>query len=101
MSVISYRSPPDGCEFYWQDYQQSYPAQTGRIVLDAAEEHVVRLETQSAGFPSAFPIASVSKPMTWDSVTIGDGTHWLPVAAEARVVRSNGEMRPLTAISGV
>jgi len=38
--------------FYWQDYQRFYPAKTGRIVLDAAEEHVVRLETQSAGFPS-------------------------------------------------
>jgi len=93
VSVVSYSSPAGGCEFYWQDYQQFYPAKTGRIVLDAQEERVIRLETQSAGFPEAFPIASVRKQVTWNLVTIGDAVHWLPIAAEIQVVRSNGEMR--------
>jgi len=89
----SYSSPPDGCEFYWQDYQQFYPGKTGRILLDEGEENVIRLETNSEVFPEAFPISAIEKRVSWDFVKIGDAVHVLPVAAEITVVLSNGEMR--------
>ena len=91
LSVIQYTSPPDGCEFYWQDYQQFYPGKTGRILLDEGE--VVRLETDSEVFPEAFPISASKKQVSWDFVRIGDATHLLPVSAEITVLLSTGEMR--------
>jgi hypothetical protein len=93
LSAIRYSSPADGCEFYWQDHQQFYPAKTGRILLDEGEENVIRLETDSPVFPAAFPISSVEKKVTWDFVKIGDDTHLLPVYAEITIVLSTGEMR--------
>lgn len=93
LSAIRYQSPPDGCEFYWQDYQQFYPAKTGRLLLDEQAGNVVRLETEAGGFPKAFPIVSVRKQVSWDDVKIADATHLLPVSAEITVVLATGEMR--------
>jgi len=93
LSAIRYSSPADGCEFYWQDHQQFYPAKTGRILLDEGEENVIRLETDSRVFPAAFPISSVEKKVSWDFVKIGDATHLLPVSAQITIVLSSGEMR--------
>ena len=92
-SVLRYSSPPDGCEFFWQDYQQFYPGRTGRLLLDEHDEHAMRLETDSQAFPKTFPISATEKQVSWDFVKIGDATHLLPVAAEIRVVLSTGEMR--------
>jgi hypothetical protein len=93
LSVVLFSSPPDGCEFYWQGYEQFYPGKTGRILLDESEEKIVRLETESRAFPEAFPISSVEKQVSWDLVKIGDATHLLPVSAQITVVLSTGEMR--------
>jgi len=93
LSVIRYSSPPDGCEFYWEEYQAFYPAKTGRILLDEREENVIRLETNSEGFPEAFPMSASQKQVSWDFVKIGDAVHLLPVSAEIKIVLSNGEMR--------
>jgi hypothetical protein len=93
LSVVRYNSTPDGCEFFWQDYQQFYPGKTGRILLDEREENVIRLESNSQVFPSAFPISATGKQISWDFVKIGDATHLLPVSAEITVVLSSGEMR--------
>ncbi len=91
LKVIRYNSPPDGCEFFWWDYQQFYPGRTGRILLDGGE--VVRLETDSDVFPESFPISATRKQVSWDFVKIGDATHLLPVSAEITIILSTGEMR--------
>ncbi len=93
LTAVRYSSPPDGCEFYWQNYQQFYPDRAGRILLDERGENLVRLETNSGVFPREFPIASTRKRVSWDYVKIGDATHLLPVSAEIQVVLANGEMR--------
>jgi hypothetical protein len=92
-TVVRYSSPPDGCEFFWQDYQQFYPGKTGRILLEEGEENVIRLETNSEVFPEAFPISSSEKQVSWDFVKIGDAAHLLPVSAEIQIALSTGEMR--------
>jgi hypothetical protein len=92
-SAVRYNSPPDGCEFFWQDYQQFYPGRTGRILLDEGEQNVIRLETNSEVFPEAFPISSSEKQVSWDFVKIGDATRLLPVSAEIQIALSTGEMR--------
>ena len=93
LSVVRYSSPPDGCEFYWQNYQQFYPGKTGRILMDETEANVIRLETKSKGFPKAFPISAVEKQVSWDFVKIGDAAHLLPVSAQIMVVLSTGERK--------
>jgi hypothetical protein len=93
LSAVRYSSPPDGCEFFWQDYQQFYPGKTGRILLDEREENVIRFETNSQVFPKAFPISASEKQVSWDFVRIGDATHLLPVSADITIVLSTGEMK--------
>ncbi|HLK68177.1 MAG TPA: hypothetical protein VKU19_32310 [Bryobacteraceae bacterium] len=91
--AVQYKSPSNGCEFYWQNYEQFYPAKTGRILLDEHAANVMRLETHASGFPDAFPIASIDKQVNWGFVQIGDAAHLLPISAEIQVVLSTGEIR--------
>jgi hypothetical protein len=93
LSVVRYSSPPNGCEFYWENYEQFYPPKAGQILLDASEANVIRLETKSDQFPRAFPIAAVEKQVSWDFVKIGDATHLLPISAEILVTLSTGERK--------
>ncbi len=80
-SEFSYETPVDGCfSFFYQQYQRYNPARSGHIRIDSSG-NVVQLDEEARGFPPEFEFAERDEHITWDSVKIGDASHWVPVRA--------------------
>jgi hypothetical protein len=91
--VYRFRSPAGGC--FGNLYASwSWPynaARTGRVLIDDPGGEILQFEEEAAGFPRGFLFSRRNQVMTWDSVKIGDASHWLPVAADFIWRMSRGE----------
>ena len=80
--LVAYRfqSPQDGCFDLLTDGLYSYnPVRTGRFLVDDTSGRVVRVEVECKGLPQGFRVLEQKEILSWDSVKIGDTSHWLPV----------------------
>lgn len=76
-----YDTPVDGCfPFFYYQYQRYNPQRTGHIRIDPSG-NVVELDEEARGFPAEFELAGREEHIYWDSVKIGEGSHWVPVRA--------------------
>jgi hypothetical protein len=81
--LVAYRfqSPQDGCFSFLTDGLYSYnPMRRGRFLVDDESGRVVRFEVECSGLPLGFRVLEQKETLTWNSVKIGDTSHWLPVA---------------------
>jgi len=78
-----FRSPANGCFGNLYGNLGGYnAARTGRVLIDAVAGEVLQFEEEATGFPKGFGFVQRNQVMTWDTVKIGDDSHWLPVAAD-------------------
>jgi hypothetical protein len=78
-----FRSPADGCFGNLYGKLGRYnAARTGRVLIDALTGEILQFEEEATGLPKGFGFVQRNQVMTWDSVKIGDASHWLPVAAD-------------------
>ena len=92
-TVLEYRysAPLDGCfSFFYQQYQRYNPARSGRVLVDVSTGNILQLEEDTQGFPVEFELTEREEEITWDSVKIGDESHWLPVRANCLAGYANG-----------
>jgi hypothetical protein len=91
--VLRYKSPLDGClGWIHSGYQRFFFEETGRVLFDERQGHVVRLEGTDQGFPPAFPISQREFEVSWDYVKIAGDSHLLPVAADYITIYDSGRM---------
>lgn len=78
-----FQSPQDGCfGFLTGGLYSDNPVRTGRFLVDDASGRVVRFEVECSGLPTGFRVLEQKEAATWDSVKIGDTSHWLPVGLD-------------------
>lgn len=80
--AYQFRSPAGGC---FGNLYGRFPynaARTGRVLFGASSGEVLQFEEDATGFPEGFGFIERHQVMTWDTVHIGDASHWLPVAAD-------------------
>jgi hypothetical protein len=51
---------------------------------------VLRYESEARGFPEKFPIDRLVETESWDNVTVGGSSYWVPVAASLNIVQADG-----------
>jgi hypothetical protein len=91
--VYGFMTPPDGClppqgeEHLGEIY---YPGYSGQIVFDPALKAIMRVETQTTGFPKPMNLALVEERISWGFVTIGEASHLLPISAQRLKVTRSG-----------
>jgi len=90
--VYRFRSPADGCFGNLYGNRPYNAARTGRVLIDDPSGEILQFEEEATGFPKGFVFVQRNQVMTWDSVTIGDTSHWLPVAADFIWHMGNGEL---------
>jgi len=88
-----FRSPADGCFGNLYGKLGGYNAsRTGRVLIDALTGEILQFEEEATGLPKGFGFVQRNQVMTWNSVKIGDASHWLPVAADFIWRVGNGEL---------
>jgi len=90
--VYRFRSPAYGCFGNLYGPAPYNPARTGRVLIDEPTGEILQFEEEATGFPRGFVFSQRNQVMTWDSVRIGDASHWLPVAADFIWRMGNGEL---------
>jgi hypothetical protein len=80
--VYRFRSPADGCFGNLYGGSPYNAARTGRVLIDEPTGELLQFEEEATGFPKGFAFVQRNQVMTWDSVKIGDASHWLPVGAD-------------------
>jgi len=65
-------------------------AVTGRILVDAANLHVLRAEWEGAGFPEKFAVDRYTQTEQWGYATIGGSSYLVPVSSEIVLRMSDG-----------
>jgi hypothetical protein len=88
-----FRSPAAGCFGNLYGNLGGYnAARTGRVLIDVLTGEILQFEEEATGFPKGFGFVQRNQVMTWDSVKIGDASHWLPVAADFIWRLDSGEL---------
>ena len=90
--VYRFRSLADGCFGNLYGSRPYNAARTGRVLIDDPTGEILQFEEEATGFPKGFVFVQRNQVMTWDSVKIGDASHWLPVAADFIWRMGNGEL---------
>jgi len=80
--VYRFRSPANGCFGDLYGGWTYNPARTGRVLIDPVSGEVLQFEEEANGFPKGFVFTQRDQVMTWNSVKIGEASHWLPVSAD-------------------
>jgi len=82
VSVYRFRSPADGCFGNLYSRWAYNAARKGRVVVDESNGEIMQFEEQAIDFPKGFGFLERDQVMHWDTVKIGDASHWLPVGAD-------------------
>jgi hypothetical protein len=80
--AYSFRSPADGCFGNLYGNWAYNAARTGRVLTADPSGEVLQFEEEASGFPPGYGFVQRDQVMSWDSVKIGDASHWLPTAAD-------------------
>jgi len=91
MLVYFFHIPTGGaCFGVAHNGNQQFAAITGRILLDAANLHVLRSEWVGAGFPEKFAVDHFTTTEQWGYATIGGSAYLVPVSSEIVFRMSDG-----------
>src|SRR5579883_423175 len=94
--VYRFRSPENGCFGDLNGGWAYNPARTGRVLIDPLSGEVIQFEEEATGMPRGFVFTQRNQVMTWNSVKIGDASHWLPVSADFIWRMSDGSLTRAT-----
>jgi hypothetical protein len=89
MLVYSFHIPP-GCFGVVHNGNRQSAAITGRILVDAANLHVLRSEWAGTGFPEKFAVDHWTMTEQWGYATIGGSSYLVPVSSEIVLRMSDG-----------
>ena len=91
MLVYFFHAPPGVCfGAVVHNGSRQFVAITGRILVDAANLHVLRSEWVGTGFPEKFAVDHFTTTEQWGDATIGGSSYLVPVSSEIVVRMSDG-----------
>jgi hypothetical protein len=91
MLVYFFHAPPGVCfGAVVHNGNRQVVAITGRILVDAANLHVLRAEWEGTGFPEKFAVDRYTVTEQWGYATIGGSSYLVPVSSEIVVRMSDG-----------
>lgn len=90
MLVYLFQIPPGVCFGVAHNGNRQFAAITGRILVDAANLHVLRSEWVGAGFPEKFAVDRFTTTEQWGYATIGGSSYLVPVSSEIVLRMSDG-----------
>ena len=96
--VYRFRSPADGCFGNLYGSRPYNAARAGRVLIDDPTGEILQFEEEATGFPRGFVFVQRNQVMIWDSVKIGDVSHWLPVSADFSWRMSDGSLTRAAAV---
>jgi hypothetical protein len=93
MLVYFFHAPPGNCfGSVAHNGNRQVAAITGRILVDAANLHVLRCDYQGTGFPEKFAYDRYTVTDLWGYVTVGGSSYLVPISAGVDVRMSDGSM---------
>jgi hypothetical protein len=90
MLVYFFHIPRGACFGVANNGGRQFAAITGRILVDAANLHVLRSEWVGAGFPEKFAVDHFTTTEQWGYATIGGFSYLVPVSSEIVLRMSDG-----------
>lgn len=95
--VYFFQAPPGNCfGSVVHNGNRQVAAIIGRILLDAANLHVLRCEYQGTGFPEKFACDRYTVTDLWGYAAFGGSSYLVPISAGGVVRMSDGSMERVT-----